>query len=130
MKLFLSAASAAVLIVTSAFAQPAETPASPSAATSRCPDLAPDPALSDGATASADEVSLAETIYQAWAEASRATIACRRAEYDEMVRVAQSRRDEHNAAAERVNTVTNSWIAEREEYCNRPRTRCSDQNEQ
>lgn len=126
MRVFLGAASAAVLIVTSAFAQPSETPASPPAAASRCPELAPDPSLPDGATATAEQVSLAETLYQAWAEASRATIACRRAEYEEMVALAQARRDEHNTAAARVNTVTNSWVAEREEYCSRPRTRCSD----
>jgi hypothetical protein len=130
MKLVLGAAIAAALILTpsaipAAYAQSGEASAS---AGSRCPELAPEPVFPDGATATAEQVGVAEEAYQAWAETSRTTITCRRAEYEELVALAQTRREEHNAAAARLNAVTGAWVVEREEYCARPRTRCqSDQ---
>ncbi len=116
--------SATIVPVSSAFAQ-ASTPApAASAATSRCGDLPADPTLPDGASANSQAIQAGDAAYQAWAEAVRTVVTCRRAEYEELLTIATARRDQHNQMAAKLNSLTAAWVVERDEYCARPRSRC------
>lgn len=125
MKALIGAVAVAAMFATSAMAQTATpVPQQAAASGSRCPELAPEPTFPDGATATTEQVAAGEALYQSWSEAARLNVQCRRTEYEELVTLAQTRREEHNQAAARLNALTNSWVAERDEYCARPRTRC------
>jgi hypothetical protein len=128
MKVLLGAGAALLMFAAIASAQtptpePAPNPAIQVAA-SQCAAQPPDPAIPDGATADGASMEVANTLYMAWATNMQSITACRRAEYETALATARVRRDEHNAIAEKLNTVTQSWTAESTEYCARPRMRC------
>jgi hypothetical protein len=129
MRVLIGAAAVALLTAVSAFAQtpPPTTTPPPAVVTppaevppSRCPALSDAPALPDGAVASAAEMEAGNTTYQTWATAYQAAVACRRTEVEELRAIEAARRSEYNAAAERLNTTTTSWVAEAAEFNARP----------
>ena len=67
---------------------------------------------------------VANTVYLAWATSVQSVARCRAAEYEAALATARARRDEHNAAAERLNAVAALWTAQSDVYCARPRMRC------
>jgi hypothetical protein len=130
MKVLIGAAAALMMFAAIASAQTApEPPAPPSAPliASQCPAPPPDPVIPDGATADGAAMEVANTVYVAWAQTMQQITACRRAEYESALATARVRRDEHNANAEKLNSVTQVWTAESGEYCARPRMRCENQ---
>lgn len=126
MKLVLGAAAAVMMFATAALAQ-TETapPAAPAAAvTSTCAAIAPVPTLPDGAEATMDQVAEADNAYQTWATATQASLQCRRAEHAAAAAQADALLQQHNAGVASLNTTTQTWVAERAEFCARPRMRC------
>ncbi|MES1156208.1 MAG: hypothetical protein ABUL73_00390 [Alphaproteobacteria bacterium] len=131
MKVLIGAAAAVFLFGAVASAQTTTTTsttttaaASVSVPPSRCPAMPTEPTIPDGATASSATMATANEAYRAWALAVQEIAHCHHAEYDEAVALLQARRDEHNAVAERLNQVTQSWTAASTAYCARPHTRC------
>lgn len=124
MKVLIGAAAAMMLFAAAASAQDAPAASTAPVAPSACGDLPPDPALPDGATVDSAGMDAANTIYLAWATSVQSVARCRAAEYEAALATARARRDEHNAAAERLNAVGVQWTAQSEIYCARPRMRC------
>lgn len=123
MKVLTAGVAALVLFAAAAAAQtpPASTPA---ALPSQCPPVPAEPTLPDGAMAESAAMDNADAAYGAWSRAMQANIQCRLGEYELHTRTAQQRREEHNAAVEKLNAVTGAWRAQISEFCNRPRQRC------
>lgn len=129
MKVLIGAAAAVVLLAATAAAQ-TTTPPPPAASTataipSQCPALPPAPSFPDGATANGAAMDAANIIYTAWGTSMQAGITCRRNEYEAHLETARVRRDEHNVAADQLNSVTAAWQAETAEFCARPRQNCT-----
>lgn len=127
MKLVLGAAAAVMMFATAALAQTETTapPAAPAAvANSSCAAIAPVPTLPDGAEATMDQVAEADNAYQTWATATQASLQCRRAEHAQAAAQADALLQQHNAGVAALNTTTQTWVAERAEFCARPRMRC------
>ncbi|MEJ0060501.1 MAG: hypothetical protein WDM79_13410 [Terricaulis sp.] len=133
MKVLIGAGAALFMFAAIASAQtptPAPEPAANpnvQVAASQCPTPPPNPTIPDGAVADGAQMEVANTVYMAWATTMQQITVCRRNEYETALATARVRRDEHNAIAEQLNTVTQSWTAESTEYCARPRMSCSTQ---
>jgi hypothetical protein len=104
-------------------AAPAAQPAA-DVAPSRCPAVASDPSVPDGATASDRSMLSANDAYQAWARALRASADCRRAEYDELSAQRRAKAQAHDALNARLREVSTRWAEQRNLYCGRPRRQC------
>lgn len=124
MKIAFAAALAALTLTTAgaAFAQAPTTPpvAAPTIPGSRCPGFPPEPTLPDGATArNSRTMQEGDATYQTWGQAMQTVLECRRVEAEEL-RVAalthETRVQEYNAAASRLNAIGQAWIAEAAEY--------------
>jgi len=135
MKLLIGAAAAALMFGTVALAQTATTTsATAGAATttapsapvtpSRCPAAPADPTVPDGATATSSTMESAAAAYRTWAQTMQDLMRCHHAEYDEAQAVVTVRREEHNAVADRLNAVSQSWTASSTTFCARPHMRC------
>lgn len=112
-------AAAAVSLGSPAAAQSSQ-PAAPAASAPRCPELPADPRLPDGARANAAAMRRGDQAYQTWMRAFQAALSCRNAEIDELRALEASKRAEYNAAAQRLNSVTQGWVGEAAEFNARP----------
>ena len=109
---------AALALAPASFAQTSQ-PAAP-AGVSRCAELPPEPRLPDGARANAAQMRRGDRTYQAWVRAYQAALTCRNTEVEELRAIEAARRAEYNAAAQRLTTVTQSWVGEAAEFNARP----------
>jgi hypothetical protein len=120
MKILLGAAVAAFLTATPAMAQTTPAPASGSS----CAAIAASPTLPDGATATHEQMELANTAFQTWFQANRTALECRRAEVETARTRYEALRTEFNSGAEQLNTVNTTWQADVAEFNERnPRSR-------
>jgi hypothetical protein len=117
MKLLSGVAVAALLFATPAFAQ--TTPAAPAVA-AECGTFPSAPSAPDGATASNEAMSAANTAFTQWAEAYRGVLACHRAEAEALAARSAAKTGEVNTAVTSFNTTSAAWEVEVTEYNARP----------
>jgi hypothetical protein len=116
MRVLFGAAAMAMLISSSAMAQTeGAAPAAP-VPPSECAALPTAPTLPDGAQGTREQMDAGNTAYNAWGEAYRAALACRRTEAEALQARWRARVAEYNAAAESLNTQSGAWEAEVQEF--------------
>ena len=126
MKVVIGAAMAALLLTGAAFAQTetVQPPPLQVAANSQCGELDSEPTLPDGASADNRAFMAGDVAYQTWGNGARAVLECRRAEIAQVEARLRTMLAEHNAGAQRLNALTQTWLAHRTTYCAREGIEC------
>lgn len=120
MRVWMGAAALAVMISGTAAAQTAAPAPAIVVPASRCEAFPPAPApVPDGATATAEQMRVADAAMQAWDQATRAVMECRRAEVQEyavVVATSNARVAEFNDGVRSHDAAAVAWTAEANEY--------------
>lgn len=124
MKLVYGAVAALMMFAATAAAQaPAETAPAAPPPPSRCPAIPEAPTLPDGASANSRAMDQGNAAYQSWGTSLQSVLECRRNEVTELRAAAaaanahaSTRVDEYNVGANSLNSVTQNWQAEVEEF--------------
>ena len=130
MRKFVAIALASALLVPAmtspAFAQSGDLSTLGEQVPSECSAVAPMPTLPSGATATPQEMTQAETAYQAWYTSTRASLECWVARVQELQAQTEQTTANYNAFISGFNTFNQGWEAEKRAFCDRPRMRCQD----